>query len=89
MAHPTLSSLPSSWAPILGTVQAVAPVRTHMVLPVCGCVCESVIFSGLEHFLMDYFKFFYKTILDYQVLILVICQLYDFKNRFLTALKQK
>jgi len=37
---------------------------------------------------MDYFQFFYKTILDYQVLILMICQLCDFKNRFLTALSR-
>lgn len=37
---------------------------------------------------MDYFLFFYKTMLDYQVLVLMICQMCDFKNRFLTALNR-
>lgn len=35
---------------------------------------------------MDSFQFFSKTVVDYQVLILIICQLCDFKNRLLTAL---
>ena len=56
----------------------------------CVCVhahaCKCC--SGLGHFPMDYFRFFYKTILDYQVLVLMICQMCDFKNRFLTTLNR-
>lgn len=62
------------------------------------CICTRVparlcvrarYFPSLEHFPMDYSKFFSKTVLDNQVLILMVCQLHNFKIGFLTALKQK
>ena len=56
---------------------------------VCVRACMKMLFFSLEHSPTAYLKFFYKAIPDDQVLILVTCQLCDFKTRFLTALKQE